>query len=607
MPDEKKFLLHYSDYFTKNAPNNSTSIALIFLIGILAGILSITALHYNEMEHNLAYALANGMSAGLLIISLPALVSAAIIKLIKRRIYLKHILMIFIMSTIAYSFFLVINSAIFLFLRSYIIAYVIILLANASLFGFWFIVSRFVMGKRHAALIALIQPTLNFLFYVPLGKYLINLNLPFWPATIKLYSGMLIFLIIGYIFLYVVDKPAKKSLNISGVEIFNTMINQWLYNMGTLNFSLGIGTKKDIMVKTLLLKGKKLKAIFVEPGIHYGPFAGTGGATATEYLGSIILKRYGANPFILHGTVNHSNNPISTSEIGMIGKELDKEINNIREENFEEARGGIGFGEAGACKAIAIKINDAKLITLTKAPMVTEDIGDDVGEEFKKIAGEKSIIIDAHNSRIESANKEELKGVYSGSKYVGLYKKAIREALNLKRNQKLFFGSYSIKLSNLIKNAEDIGKGYTSVGIFKFGNESFAMIYFDANNMLPSLREIIIKHVKDKYNIRCEVYTTDTHSVNSLNRPFTNVLGRKTKPSILLPILDIAIENALSNMEEVKSAYRSFVIHNFAIWGEDAEEKLIETSKEILIRVKHVIPIVIAAGFVIAAWLIYFL
>ena len=607
MPDEKKFLLHYSDYFTKNAPNNSTSIALIFLIGILAGILSITALHYNEMEHNLAYALANGMSAGLLIISLPALVSAAIIKLIKRRIYLKHILMIFIMSTIAYSFFLVINSAIFLFLRSYIIAYVIILLANASLFGFWFIVSRFVMGKRHAALIALIQPTLNFLFYVPLGKYLINLNLPFWPAAIKLYSGMLIFLIIGYIFLYIVDKPAKKSLNISGVEIFNTMINQWLYNMGTLNFSLGIGTKKDIMVKTLLLKGKKLKAIFVEPGIHYGPFAGTGGATATEYLGSIILKRYGANPFILHGTVNHSNNPISTSEIGMIGKELEKEINNIREENFEEARGGIGFGEVGACKAIAIKINDAKLITLTKAPMVTEDIGDDVGEEFKKIAGEKSIIIDAHNSRIESANKEELKGVYSGSKYVGLYKKAIREALNLKRNQKLFFGSYSIKLSNLIKNAEDIGKGYTSVGIFKFGNESFAMIYFDANNMLPSLREIIIKHVKDKYNIRCEVYTTDTHSVNSLNRPFTNVLGRKTKPSILLPILDIAIENALSNMEEVKSTYRSFVIHNFAIWGEDAEEKLIETSKEILIRVKHVIPIVIAAGFVIAAWLIYFL
>jgi len=607
MPDEKKFLLHYSDYFTKNAPNNSTSIALIFLIGILAGILSITALHYNEMEHNLAYALANGMSAGLLIISLPALVSAAIIKLIKRRIYLKHILMIFIMSTIAYSFFLVINSAIFLFLRSYIIAYVVILLANASLFGFWFIVSRFVMGKRHATFIALIQPTLNFLFYVPLGKYLINLNLPFWPAAIKLYSGMLIFLIIGYIFLYIVDKPAKKSLNISGVEIFSTMINQWLYNMGTLNFSLGIGTKKDIKIKTLLLKGKRLKAIFVEPGIHYGPFAGTGGATATEYLGGMILKRYGANPFILHGTVNHSNNPISTSEIGMIGKELDKEINNIREENFEEARGGIGFGEAGACKAIAIKINDAKLITLTKAPLVTEDIAYDVGEEFIKIAGEKSIIIDAHNSRIESANKEELKGVYTGSKYVELYKKAIREALNLKRNQKLFFGSYSIKLSNLIKNAEDIGKGYTSVGIFRFGNERFAMIYFDANNMLPSLRESIINHVKDKYNIRCEVYTTDTHSVNSLNRPFTNVLGRKTKPSILLPILDIAIENALSNMEEVKSTYRSFVIHNFAIWGEDAEEKLIETSKEILIRVKHVIPIVIAAGFVIAAWLIYFL
>jgi len=152
-------------------------------------------------------------------------------------------------------------------------------------------------------------------------------------------------------------------------------------------------------------------------------------------------------------------------------------------------------------------------------------------KELIKIAGEKSIMIDAHNSRVESANKEELKGIYTGSKYVELYKKAIREALNLRRNQKLFFGSYSIKLSNLIKNAEDIGKGYTSVGIFKFGNEHFAMIYFDANNMLPSLRENIIKHVKDKYNIWCEVYTYRYTSVNSLNRPFTNVLGRKTSPA----------------------------------------------------------------------------
>jgi len=50
----------------------------------------------------------------------------------------------------------------------------------------------------------------------------------------------------------------------------------------------------------------------------------------------------------------------------MIAKELEKEINNIREEEFEKVYGGIGFGEARPCKAIAIKINDAKLITLTK-------------------------------------------------------------------------------------------------------------------------------------------------------------------------------------------------------------------------------------------------
>ena len=604
MPDEKNFMLHYSDYFAKNSLGSSAGILVIFLIGIFAGLIAISILNYQSLEQRYAYALVNGMSVGLLIISLPALISSALIKILKRRIYLKHILMIAIFSTLAYSFFVILNSLIYLFFKSEILAYIVILLANASLFGLWFVISRFVMGRRRDTLIGVIQPTLNFLFYIPLGKYLINISLPLWPALVKLYAGMLVFMAIGYIFLEMVDRPVKKTLNISGVEIFTVMVSQWLYNIGTLDFSLGIGEKKDINVKALAIKGKNgIKSIFVEPDIHYGPFAGTGGAAATEYLGNLIAKKYSATPFVLHGAVNAKLNPISTSEISIIGRELQKNIEGL---SFSNANGSIGFGEKRPCKAIAIGIGDVTLLTLTKAPTVTEDIEFKVGERLAMLAGEKTFLIDAHNSRFESAGKDELRGIYEGSKYVAYYEKAIREALSNKKEGKLYFGSSSFKIANIIKK-DDIGKGYSSAAVFKIGNRRFAMLYFDANNMLPSLRNELIEHVRKKYNMASEVYTTDTHSVNSLAKPFTNVLGRETKANVLLPIVDIMIENALKNIEEVSYAYKSFVIKNFMVWGEDAEKEIVGISKKIIRRVKYVAPFVIAAGFVIAAWLIYLL
>ncbi|MGB9732286.1 MAG: DUF2070 family protein [Candidatus Micrarchaeales archaeon] len=606
MPNES-FLLHYSSYFNKNAPKSTRGAAALFAIGIVAGIVATMILNYSELWRNFLNIAINGMNAGLLAITLPALISSALIKILKKRIYLKHILMAMIIGTISYSLFIIINSIVFAFLKSTIIAYIIILLANASLFGYWFIVSRFIMGrKRDAIAIGVIQPTLNFLFYIPISKYFISIALPFWPAVVKLYVGMFIFMVAGYAFFYVVDKPVKKRLNISGVEIFTVMVSQWLYNIGTLEVSLGIGKKTDIKVKLLALKGKAgMKSIFVEPDIHYGPFAGTGGASVTEYLGNFISKKYKATPFVLHGAVNVKLNPISTKEVITIGRELEKNIESLGGGSFKLAKGNIGFGEAKPCTAIAIRINGAKIITLTKAPKITEDIDHDVGEELSSVAGGNTIIIDAHNSRFESANKEELMGVYKGSRYVDLYKKAIKKALEASEDEKLEFGSSSFKLSNILKNAEDLGKGYSSVGIFKFGDKRFAMIYFDANNMLPSLRKRILEHVMERYGMKSEVYTTDTHSVNSLARPFTNVLGRKTSAKKLIPIIDIMIENALKDMESVSSAYKEFIIHDFAVWGEDAEKKIIEISKEIIRRLKYIVPLIVAAGFVIAAWLIY--
>jgi predicted neutral ceramidase superfamily lipid hydrolase len=189
-----------------------------------------------------------------------------------------------------------------------------------------------------------------------------------------------------------------------------------------------------------------------------------------------------------------------------------------------------------------------------------------------------------------------------------MYAEAIERAKkNLKKDEEITFGASSFKIANMLKNPKDLGRGYTSIGVFGFGAKKFAMIYFDANNMLPKFREGILKHVKEKYNIEYELYTTDTHSVNSLALPWSNVLGRFTKVDEMIKVLDIIIDDAIKNMSSVRSIYSRFVMKDFVVWGNDAEKLITKISKDIIRIVKHVVPFIIAAGFVIAAWLIYWI
>jgi len=613
MPDSHKELFKYSRYFTKILPNPFVLLLAIVAIGMITGILAIGIIHFGS-SLNYGFLIIYGASAGIFIVSIPAILTTAIIKVIKRSMLLKHVMFAVMVSSASYAVFIIIASAIYLFLKSYVITYIIVILANAGIYGYWLIVGRFIISKkRSVSLSAVVQPVFNILMYVPFGKYIIAIGLPLGIAMLKMLAGMLVFLIVGYIFLYVVDTPMKRKLNVSSVEIFSIMVNQWLYNTGTMDLAapnFGIKTKLnvDLLIFSKDHKGNQYSAIFAKPDIHYGPFAGTGGAIATAYIGNALKKRYGAAPFVLHGAVNIEDNPISAAQVYNITNEIVKHINLLPESAFKDAIGGIGFGAKGTCKATSITVNDCSIITLTRAPMVTEDIDHIVGLEFESIARKYKlhpIIIDAHNSRIESAPKEELRGVHAGSPYVEDYKKAIEESLNIDARSNLTFGAASIKAAELLNKPKDLGNGFTSACVFGIGRRKFCMIYFDANNMLPSFRRDMIEHVKSKFHMDCEVYTSDTHSVNSLAFTASNVLGRYTSAKAMESIVDSLVEVASKSATKTKAAHLRFTIDNFMVWGDGVEEQIKKASTEIIRKLKHIVPVVITAGFIAAAWLIY--
>jgi predicted neutral ceramidase superfamily lipid hydrolase len=612
MPDGRRDVTHFTRYFRLDAPKVQYLALVIILLGIIAGIAMELILH-STYSQGTALSIIYGASSGIVVISLPAILTALLLKGMRRKLKLKHSFVAVLAITTVYCLFLIIMSAVFRFTHNYALAYLVLLLSNAGIYGYWFMINRVVLNQRKSqVLTAAVQPMLNILLYLPASPYLLAIQIPVNVLLIKLWAGMLVFMFCGYAILYVMDRPAKRQLNFSGVDLMSSMIHQWLYdaNISKSNDALeGSGVKRDVPVQMLsIFSNGTPKAVFVKPEIHYGPIKGVGGSAATEYIGAGILCE-GAVPFVMHGLVNIEDNPISNSQIPQISKAVAKSLGAQRTK-ASAAYGSIGTGSSGPCTATAIRVNDSCIVVLTKAPMITEDINRDVGISFTEIAKgyvKNAIVIDAHNSRFESAPADELLGVYKDSKYVAMYKNAITSAMksvSTGRQQRLMFGSASAPTESKPK-ARDIGNGPLSACVFAYGRKRFCMVYFDANNMLPSFRSEVLKHIKNKFGIDAELCTTDTHAVNTLSLPASNVLGRETRPNAVLPVIDALITKSLSCMKPVHASYSEPTLKNFKVWGKGSEDLMIKVSRDVIHTGKRRLPLIITGFFILAMWIIY--
>ena len=603
----KRNLTEYSDYFTLRIPSSVVQVAIIITIGMFAGTVA-SAITHRGFAIDPYSVVMLGMSSGILVVSVPALLTVLILKLITRGMKVKHALFAVLAVSAAYSVFIMAGAAAYSVTSNGVLAYVILLLGNASIYGYWFIINKVAVGQRRIAILtAEIQPILNLVLYFPFGGYLLKLVVPVESALIKLYSGMFVFLLMGYAVLYLLDRPAKKNLSVSSVELFSTMVGHWLYDITSDTKVLGNGgVRRKVNVDLAsLYTGGKLKAVFVRPDIHYGPFGNVGGSIFTAEMGSMIASKFGASPFIIHGAVNIEDNPMSTSDVRMLARKICNSVSAAGRSH--DAYGYIRKGDDAPCRAINIKINDTNILTLSKAPLVTEDIDRQVGLEFEAIAdrnASRTILIDAHNSRFESAGEDELRGIYRESKYVAKYRNAIMEATQKGRKARMEFGAACARLAKVAPNP-DLGPGYSSVGIFGFGRSRFCMLYIDANNVLPGFRGEVIKHLKDKFGVDSELYSTDTHAVNSIARSAMNALGRHTRAGAVLPAIDSMVEKALNDMGPASFSRKMVSVDNFRVWGKGSEELLNKVGMDIIRTGKRAVPLVIVAAYIIAAWIIY--
>ena len=204
----------------------------------------------------------------------------------------------------------------------------VLLVGDASIFGWWFFASKILMQKKKVDLLfALIQPTLNILLFISYGTKIISFSTPFNILLVKLYAGILIFLVVCYTIIYIVDRPYKKNFGFHSFDAFTQLLQNWLFDANTsAPFGAKFGKPANIATDTITIKTQdgKIKAIFFAPDIHYGPAGTIGGSNFPLLLEKHIEQKYHATAFVIHRAVDMDSNPVSSTQFSRIKDTMDK-------------------------------------------------------------------------------------------------------------------------------------------------------------------------------------------------------------------------------------------------------------------------------------------
>jgi predicted neutral ceramidase superfamily lipid hydrolase len=598
-----------SSIFKKNMPSTAVLFTVTLFISVIFGIASVALVNYPELATNTNQIIVDGMLAGIIAITLPTVLTTIFIKALRRAVELNYLFFVSLFGAVVYSLFLVIGSATTIEAPLYGIAGIIVLVGDASTVAWWLFVNKVMFGRgKGGVLTALAQPTLNILTYIPVSSFLFVVSKSIQLLFLKLYIGIFIFIMVTYCILYMFDKPMERNLGFPAIEAFSKMFQGWIFDTNIASpFGPKFGSAADIEVGTLVLKDTKgkLKSIFFLPMVHYGPAGAIGGSNFPYLMERRINEKYRANAFIMHASVNEDFNPVSARQITQLNSALDICIAKAR-----KLGGGTRYFESRANNATIKKIDigDLGIVTFTRAPYITEDISPDSAllfNELLKGVNRKLMLVDAHNSRIEKADEDELAGVAFNSSYMKDYVNAIKRLKKpIQSGRCLVFGSSSVEAYYQLGAPEDLGHGKMNVGIFEINRSRYCIILFNANNMLPSFRKRILEHLRAKYGLNAEVYTTDTHEVNSLRNNASNVLGRHASYAKLIELVDEGVENALKDLGPVNAFYASTTMKNFMIWGRNVRERMFQVVNSVMALARILVPAALVGGFVVAAWII---
>lgn len=572
--------LSITDYF-HSIPNSKYILGVIVVLGVLFGI-GIDVQKYSGFD-----IITNGLADGALLIIIPSLLTACAIKLMLRKMFFRRILITTLAGEIIYA----LTYFLGFFISKYNIVYgqMIIIIGAALVFVLWYAIARLIfILKFRSFLFAVLQLFFHLMFFIGVSKDYNQADLP--DYLFKFYFGAFLLLLGLYVFFIIVNAPMRRSFGINSTDAFSLIVAQWLYKDNNMEKTMDkLGENVKTLISVYSFKRENDEVLFVSPYVHFGPFGNLGGSEFSYLLSSRLSKEYNATTFVFHPTVTHDLNPVAASEIEKI-MEVSRGI--LNEAKYEKTKVSLAIGKQNECYAEALCFDNNAFISLTRAPLVTEDIHFGLGLAMIQQAQavyKEATVIDQHNAETGQVVSFEA-GSEIGFNYMG----AVENAINKK----------------LDKNELEIGVAQTSVKFNEFGKAgikiaiistkpNYVMIWLDSNGITPEFRQKIINQVGEigkqmKKDWHAAVFTTDTHQANVVK----GVLN-PAKESVEL--LETIRETVLKAHKDVKKAkfYANKKWMDIKVIGAKQSIELVSTVNAVVAVAKIVAPIVLLTSIVI--------
>ncbi|MFH0884130.1 MAG: DUF2070 family protein [Candidatus Micrarchaeota archaeon] len=522
---------------------------------------------------------------GLMLLTLPAILSSALIKLMIRKMPYRRIAATALAGEFVYS--IAYASNLLLAGVNPLWAQLVVLVGSAIVFVLWYVIARFVFILKYRSIIFAMLQMLFYLVFSLSNQAIYVTSEPFLDVAVRFYISAFVLLAALILFFFIINAPMKKNLGLSSTDAMSYLFSQWLYhNKDVEKVFSQVGEDVRTLLSVSGFSRKDGTIFFVTPCVHYGPFGNLGGSEFSYLISDDIDRRYKSRTFVFHGTVTHDLNPVATTEISKLLSEFDSAVKSAK---YQDAKVSISLGKMSECRAESLRINDSAIIGLSRAPEVTEDVNFGLGLamlfEAQKHVG-NAMIIDQHNAETGDITSFE-PGSLVGFNYIH----AIRNALaRVPAGKPLKIGASFRPVDSGV-----IGKAGIKVAVISSAPE-YVIVLIDSNGVTPAFRSRIDSEVRSVgkelgREFIVGVFTTDTHQTNMVR----GVLNPLKEEEISLSIIKDAVREAVSDMKAAKyfSDTRWFDIR---VLGAKQSIEVISTVNSIVAVAKITLPLVFLGG-----------
>ncbi len=378
----------------------------------------------------------------------------------------------------------------------------------------------------------------------------------------------------GLIFTEVSIRPLERASGVDGLSMMRYSLDHMTEKgregrteMETFFDSFASPIDVPVGVLSLKLEGGR-QALLVVPSMHPGPYGHLGGSDLPTKLGT-GLRDLGVEVLVPKGASTHDQNPATTGECERLASWVRETIPRLKHGSRASRFTRASKGSASVC----CQVFDGKALVLASlAPNPTDDIDFATGYSARNVAVnsgvDDALFVDAHNCIRPGSG-----AVYFGSPDCSSILEATGEAIARA------LGSMSDGLrvglasnTDLVDAERGLGPNGVQAVVVEVDGQKTAYLLFDGNNMVPGLREEILKGIEDLVD-EAEVMTSDNHIVNN-TLPGFNPVGWRIEHRDLVEATRSTVVDAIDNMDQATAAAQSGLLENVRVWGHQTAVRL---------------------------------